>query len=124
MDPSSEDDHDSSDDGPDYSEESMRRWYCTHPEMADMIQPDPNRGYVGVSEQIEKDALHPIDLRSDYLDGVQVIFKLANIHLTPDKPQYNGSEWHVEGALNEHICATALFYYELREHRRQLSRIP
>ncbi|KAK8067304.1 hypothetical protein PG997_014051 [Apiospora hydei] len=54
-----------------------------------------------------------IDLRTRFADsGLQVIFKLANIHLTPDKPQYPGGTWHVEGALNEHICATALYYYD------------
>lgn len=35
--------------------------------------------------------------------GLQVIVKLANIHLTPDKPTYDGGSWHVEGQLNEHI---------------------
>ncbi|KAF7982668.1 hypothetical protein HWV62_27131 [Athelia sp. TMB] len=44
--------------------------------------------------------------------GLQVIVKLANIHLTPDKPEYAGGTWHVEGQLNEHICATALYYYD------------
>ncbi|KAH8656354.1 hypothetical protein BGZ61DRAFT_570708 [Ilyonectria robusta] len=43
---------------------------------------------------------------------IQVIVKLANIHLTPEKPYYRGGSWHVEGQLNEHICATALFYYD------------
>ncbi|KAH7110511.1 hypothetical protein B0J13DRAFT_489695 [Dactylonectria estremocensis] len=43
---------------------------------------------------------------------IQVIVKLANIQLTPDKPYYRGGSWHVEGQLNEHICATALFYYD------------
>ncbi|POR39597.1 Uncharacterized protein TPAR_00204 [Tolypocladium paradoxum] len=43
---------------------------------------------------------------------IQVIVKLANIHLTPDKPSYDGGSWHIEGQLNEHICATALFYYD------------
>jgi len=28
-----------------------------------------------------------------------VIVKLANIHLTPDKPTYKGGSWHVEGRL-------------------------
>ncbi|KAK8932291.1 hypothetical protein VCV18_000825 [Metarhizium anisopliae] len=42
----------------------------------------------------------------------QIIVKLANIHLTPDKPSYDGGSWHIEGQLNEHICATALFYYD------------
>lgn len=44
--------------------------------------------------------------------GLQIIFKLANIHLTPETPEYGGGSWHVEGALNEHICATALYYYD------------
>lgn len=44
--------------------------------------------------------------------GVQVIVKLANIHLTPDDPSYEGGSWHLEGLMNEHICATALFYYD------------
>ncbi|PPQ63545.1 hypothetical protein CVT24_004775 [Panaeolus cyanescens] len=43
--------------------------------------------------------------------GLQVIVKLANIMLTPDKPSYEGGSWHVEGQLNEHIVSTALYYY-------------
>jgi Protein of unknown function (DUF4246) len=30
---------------------------------------------------------------------LQVIVKLANIELTPEKPKYNGGSWHVEGKL-------------------------
>ena len=48
----------------------------------------------------------------DNASRFQVIVKLANIHLTPEKPEYGGGTWHVEGQLNEHICATALFYYD------------
>ena len=44
--------------------------------------------------------------------GLQVIVKLANIELTPEKPTYDGGSWHVEGQLNERICATALYYYD------------
>lgn len=43
---------------------------------------------------------------------IQVIVKLASIHLTPENPSYDGGSWHVEGQLNEHICATALYYYD------------
>ncbi|KAI0762923.1 hypothetical protein C8Q74DRAFT_1207359, partial [Fomes fomentarius] len=42
---------------------------------------------------------------------LQVIVKLANIVLTPDKPKYPGGAWHVEGMLNERIVATGLYYY-------------
>ena len=54
-----------------------------------------------------------IDLRKEHAEhGIQVIVKLANIHLTPDSPAYEGSGWHIEGQLNEHICASALYYYD------------
>ncbi|KAF2687654.1 hypothetical protein K458DRAFT_331850 [Lentithecium fluviatile CBS 122367] len=54
-----------------------------------------------------------INLKQDFKEkGLQVIFKLANIHLTPEQEKYEGGTWHVEGALNEHICATALYYYD------------
>ncbi|KAL2884088.1 hypothetical protein SGCOL_000025 [Colletotrichum sp. CLE4] len=45
-------------------------------------------------------------------DRCQVIVKLANIHLTPENPTYEGGSWHTEGLLNEHIVSTALFYYD------------
>jgi hypothetical protein len=77
-----------------------------------------------------------VDLYRDY-QGMQVIVKLANIHLTPEKPHYPGGSWHVEGQLvimppapsffsafaihnrlyltlsqNERICATAIYYFD------------
>lgn len=44
--------------------------------------------------------------------GIQVIVKIANIHLTPEHPEYSGGSWHIEDKLNEHICATSLYYYD------------
>ena len=56
-----------------------------------------------------------VSLRKDFGErGLQVIVKLANIELTPEKPTYDGGSWHVEGQLNERICATALYYYDSR----------
>ncbi|KAJ4300973.1 hypothetical protein N0V90_003062 [Kalmusia sp. IMI 367209] len=43
---------------------------------------------------------------------IQLIIKLANIVLTPDKPEYEGGNWHVEGQLNEHIISTGIYYYD------------
>lgn len=54
-----------------------------------------------------------IDLVRDFGHrGLQIIVKLANIELTPERPDYEGGTWHVEGQMNEHICATALYYYD------------
>ncbi|MFI9122721.1 DUF4246 domain-containing protein [Streptomyces bikiniensis] len=55
------------------------------------------------------DASARVDLRGRRL---QVIVKLATIHLTPEKPEYAGGSWHVEGMLNERIVSTGLFYWD------------
>ncbi|KAK7934875.1 hypothetical protein PG985_000370, partial [Apiospora marii] len=76
-----------------------------------LIEREPH-DYVPFVKTVPENQGH-IDLRTRFAEsGLQVIFKLANIHLTPEKPKYEGGTWHVEGALNEHICATALYYYD------------
>ena len=44
--------------------------------------------------------------------GLQVIVKIASIELTPDSPEFPAGGWHIEGQMNEHIAATALFYVD------------
>ncbi|KAL0477443.1 DUF4246 domain-containing protein [Acrasis kona] len=43
---------------------------------------------------------------------LQIIVKLANIHLTPEKPTYEGGTYHIEGMKNEGIVASGIYYYE------------
>lgn len=43
---------------------------------------------------------------------LQIIFKLANIELKPENPNYPGGSWHVEGMKNENIVATGIYYYD------------
>ncbi|MER7763189.1 DUF4246 domain-containing protein [Streptomyces sp. NPDC097619] len=50
-----------------------------------------------------------VDLRGRRL---QVIVKLATVHLTPERPEYAGGSWHVEGMLNERIVSTGIFYWD------------
>jgi hypothetical protein len=96
-------------------EELDHEWMMEH----GIIEPPKCPKYAGrapkfVAGRLEGQFLSAdIDLRRDFAqEGLQVIVKLANIHLTPDKPSYDGGSWHVEGLLNEHICATALYYYD------------
>ncbi|KAJ7688953.1 hypothetical protein B0H17DRAFT_1202567 [Mycena rosella] len=37
---------------------------------------------------------------------------LANIHLTPEQPEYAGGSWHVEGMVNESIAASGIYYHD------------
>ncbi|MDX3310552.1 DUF4246 domain-containing protein [Streptomyces sp. NPDC054884] len=50
-----------------------------------------------------------VDLRGRSL---QVIVKLATLHLSPDKPEYPGGSWHVEGMMNERIVSTGIYYWD------------
>ena len=43
---------------------------------------------------------------------LQVIVKLANIVLTPEKPHYPGGVWHLEGMKNESIVASGICYFK------------
>ncbi|KAJ7495991.1 hypothetical protein B0H11DRAFT_2001444 [Mycena galericulata] len=51
----------------------------------------------------------PVSLRGR---TIQCIIKLANIHLTPERPEYEGGSWHVEGMVNENIAASGIYYYD------------
>ncbi|KAL8993369.1 MAG: hypothetical protein Q9169_006402 [Polycauliona sp. 2 TL-2023] len=91
-------------------------------DMRDVIEPEPGnfktpaeriRDYKDVYDfdNTRKPQTEPIiNLRTDY-GRLQIIVKLANIHLTPEDPKYSGGSWHVEGQANESICASALYYY-------------
>ncbi|KAJ5644605.1 hypothetical protein N7507_010616 [Penicillium longicatenatum] len=53
-----------------------------------------------------------VNLNEHYKDrGLQVITRLMSVDLTPESPYYD-TEWHVEGQMNEHICAAAFLFFE------------
>jgi hypothetical protein len=64
----------------------------------EVIQPEPGDFHPPTDEEFRDNAI--INLGKDYAtDGLQVVVKLANIELTPEKPHYAGGSWHVEGFL-------------------------
>ncbi|KAJ7482202.1 hypothetical protein B0H11DRAFT_2173252 [Mycena galericulata] len=67
--------------------------------------PDSHETYTGALEAL----ILPLSLRGR---TIQCIIKLANIHLTPEQPEYLGGSWHVEGMLNEFIVASGIYYYD------------
>lgn len=60
-------------------------------------------------EMPDEEEINHIDIRGTKL---KVIVKMANIELTPERPDYPGGTWHVEGTINEDIVATCLYYYD------------
>lgn len=109
----SEDDRDDEDGGNDAAEPDDRK--LTRLEKMDsgrkLILPTPKPYSEDNSKHTSKE--FKFDLRQKFAsEGLQVIVKLANIHLTPEKPNYRGGSWHVEGMQNEWICATAIYYYD------------
>jgi hypothetical protein len=87
-----------------------------------------------IPEPVAEDVVYaPKQLRlvERFLDsGLQVIVKMASIELSPEKPEFPVGGWHVrltistmfcyivlstkqiECQMNEHICATALYYVD------------
>lgn len=81
-------------------------------ERSGLVQPQPLRKDYELRAALRR-STEEVQLRKLVKDsGLQVIVKLANINLTPDSPTYDGGSWHVEGLPNEHMCASALLYYD------------
>lgn len=73
-----------------------------HSDFTDSLEP-------GTTDKMRADLM--VDLKRDFLKrGLQVIVKLANIELTPDKPSYAGGTWHVEGQL---VNATSFMHTQV-----------
>lgn len=78
-----------------------------------LVKPEPGDYASWASSVAGADTTKTFNLRNDFAkNGIQVIVKLANIELTPMTPEYDGGSWHIEGQLDEHICASALYYYD------------
>lgn len=42
----------------------------------------------------------------------QIIVRMASIELTPGKLDFPIGDWHIDGKMNEHIVASALYYFD------------
>lgn len=70
-------------------EERLSAWYKSRK----IIKPEP--GEFKVTGEEDKP-----NFVEDFAEGkIQVIVKLANIELTPERPEYEGGSWHIEGQL-------------------------
>lgn len=82
-----------------------------HPEPGDSISfeewkagttPRERIGGFGFTSRILNHEYQEIHLEQDFrAQGLQVIVKLASIELTPEKSEYAGGDWHLEGMMNE-----------------------
>lgn len=67
----------------------------------------------GIKEDADNSSGSLGGLRKNFKDsGLQIIVKMASIGLTREKPEFPAGGWHIEGLLNEKICATALYYLD------------
>lgn len=80
--------------------------------IMDNLDTSPRRFWMNSQSEPHVEALIG-GLREKFKDsGLQIIIKMASIELTPDKPEFPAGGWHIEGLLNEKICATALYYLD------------
>ena len=84
-----------------------RRWEWLE-EIQRVVLPEPET--FAPPPYMTTDSKDQVDLRRDFGErGLQVIVKLANIHLTPEKPEYNRGSWHVEGQMVSSFHLSALY---------------
>jgi hypothetical protein len=89
VEPEPEYDEDANDYGEEY-EERLSAWY----ERRKIMLPEPGEFHIPKTES-EK-----VNFMKHFPEGnFQVIVKLANIELVPQKPKYEGGTWHIEGQL-------------------------
>ena len=96
---------------PDTDDEALNTAYQAYRDSRPILQPEPGE-FKSPEERISakceasgrdiSQRKGPLNLREDYR-RLQIIVKLADIHLTPEKPRYEGGSWHVEGQLNENM---------------------
>ncbi|KAG9661503.1 hypothetical protein KCU64_g2514, partial [Aureobasidium melanogenum] len=46
--------------------------------------------------------------------GLQVVVKILSIELTPEDSACRGTDWHLDGMLNDHIVASALHVFDVK----------
>jgi hypothetical protein len=100
--------------------EYHRRWEEWKNGPRTIVKPEPGQFVPPTVIQVDTvpDSNHDerqVDLKREFGErGLQIIVKLANIHLTPEKPHYTGGTWHVEGQLvrdhpNFHLTVAQIF---------------
>ncbi|KAI4200083.1 MAG: hypothetical protein LQ348_001791 [Seirophora lacunosa] len=53
-----------------------------------------------------------VDLQKEFWDiGIQAVIQVSSIDLDQERPHYSGENWHVQGQLNERVCATLVYCY-------------
>ncbi|KAJ1858370.1 hypothetical protein GGH12_000021 [Coemansia sp. RSA 1822] len=88
----------------DYDASDHEERYEEWKENRQFIEPQPDPFVAPVRQMM------PYSLRGRRL---QAIFKMSNICLTPEQPEYEGGSWHVEAMTNERIVATGIYYYDV-----------
>ncbi|KAJ4292425.1 hypothetical protein N0V90_009087 [Kalmusia sp. IMI 367209] len=97
------DDYGSDEYDEEYDDETEKKWELLRKPRI------PEVSFKEVNYAPQKDGLLKEKFRES---GLQVIVKMVSIELTPEKPDFPVGGWHIEGQLNEHICATALHYLD------------
>ncbi|RTE78942.1 hypothetical protein BHE90_006536 [Fusarium euwallaceae] len=108
---SDESDSDDPDHYTDEEDENGKIWHGTRREIAWKRARKPAQPEAPEFEAWNYGVEHGDSLRERFND-LQIIVKMASIELTPKKPTFPAGSWHVEGQMNEHIIATALYYLD------------
>lgn len=99
------DDSDGDDDNDDYDDEEDDEYIeeCFKSKYIKVPEPGPYEPRMRTTKDEDASGFRKTFLHTN----LQVIVKLANIHLTPDKPTYDGGSWHIEVSAAHTRCRVA-----------------
>lgn len=91
------------------SVQDAETWFeRTHP----LIPPQPLGSSDDKQQFLSSQRAVPSSPASVLGNRLQIIVSVSNVLLTPDKPQFPGSQFNVEGLVNERVAAVAVYCYE------------
>ncbi|WOO80289.1 uncharacterized protein LOC62_03G003803 [Vanrija pseudolonga] len=90
------------------SQQAAEEWFVrTHP----LVQPQPLPS--AEDRQRFLDSWRPLpDSVSVLGKKLQIIVSVKNVVLTPQKPRFPGTEFHVQGLINERVSGVAVYCYD------------
>ncbi|WOO80288.1 uncharacterized protein LOC62_03G003802 [Vanrija pseudolonga] len=91
------------------SAQDAEKWFeRTHP----LIPPEPLGSSYDKQQFLSAQRAVPSSPVSVLGNRLQIIVSVSSVLLTPDKPQFPGSQFNVEGLVNERVSAVGVYCYE------------
>lgn len=93
---------------------SYEEWKSGRNTNKPIVAPDKGRALYNVEGHISLRHRYNLDIRDSFREeGLQLLIQMQSIDLEPDTDGFVQEDWDMEGQLNEHIVAGAIFPFDV-----------